>query len=101
MLSIRPWLSREHLRNMEYPVPPSTIMLVGEFSLWAKNVLRSYLNSSKELKLVNFLSGVSSLGYSHIVKEVINKVLMHLSQVVGGNNFVVDPKTSHFVIQRH
>ena len=32
------------------------------------------MNSSEELKLINFLSGMSSLGYSRTVKQVIEIV---------------------------
>ena len=60
----------------EYGVPCSTLHdhVSGRVQFGAKSEPRRYLNSSKELDLVNFLSGMSSLGYSHTVKQVIEIV---------------------------
>ena len=60
----------------KYGVPCSTLHdhVSGRVQFGAKSGLRRYLNSSKELELVNFLSGMSSLGYSRTVKQVIEIV---------------------------
>ena len=60
----------------EYGVPHSTLHdhVSGRIQFGAKSGPKRYLNSSKEFKLFNFLSGMSSLGYSHTVKEVIEIV---------------------------
>ena len=59
-----------------YRVPRSTLHdhVSGRVQFEAKSGPKRYLNNSKELELVNFLSGVSSLGYSHTVKQVIEIV---------------------------
>jgi hypothetical protein len=66
----------------EYGIPRSTLHdhITGKIKPGAKSGPRRYLNSTEELDLVNFLTGVSSLGYSRttkqivqIVQEVVNK----------------------------
>ena len=60
----------------DYGIPRSTLHdhVSGRVQFGAKSGPRRYLNSTEELELINFLSGVSSLGYSHTVKQVIEIV---------------------------
>jgi hypothetical protein len=60
----------------EYAIPKSTIYdhFSGRVLFGSKSGPKPYLTTTEEHELVNFLSGMSSVGYSRTVKEVIEIV---------------------------
>ena len=60
----------------EYNIPRSTLHdhVSGKVLAGSKSGPGSYLNASEEEDLVNFLTGISALGYSRTVKQVVEIV---------------------------
>lgn len=60
----------------EYNIPRSTLhdYISGKVVLGSKSGPKSYLTSSEEEELMTFLVGMSSVGYSHTVQQVIDIV---------------------------
>ncbi len=60
----------------EYAIPKSTLhdYVSGRVKPGAKSGPKSYLTPVEEEEMVNFLSGMSSLGYSRTVKQIIELV---------------------------
>jgi hypothetical protein len=60
----------------EYNIPKSTLhdYVSGRITFGAKSGARAYLTESEEEELVFFLTGMSSVGYSRTIKQVIELV---------------------------
>ncbi len=60
----------------EYNIPKSTLYdyVSGRVVFGAKSGPKSYLTSTEEEEMVNFLGGMASLGYSRTVTQVIEIV---------------------------
>ncbi len=60
----------------EYDIPRSTLHdhISGRIMFGAKSGPKSYLTPTEEDELVNFLSGMNSVGYSRTVKQIIEIV---------------------------
>ena len=60
----------------EFAVPRSTLhdRVSGKVQYGCKSGPRKYLNSTEEMELANFITDCSSLGYSHMKKQIIEMV---------------------------